>query len=53
MRCTCLLLTQADNFHDPLPEKRGLAAEGFAAAAFGTKSEEFGVTGKTPKGRDE
>jgi hypothetical protein len=33
--------------------KRGLAAEGFSSAAFGTKSEEFGVTGKTPKGRDE
>ena len=32
--------------------KRGLAAEGFEAAAFGTKSEEFGVTGKTPAGRD-
>jgi len=31
--------------------KRGLAAEGFQAAAFGTKSEEFGVTGKTPAGR--
>ena len=26
--------------------KRGLAAEGFAAAAFGTRSEDFGVTGK-------
>ena len=32
--------------------KRGLAAEGFAAAAFGTKSEDFGVMGTTPKGRD-
>jgi hypothetical protein len=32
--------------------KRGLAAEGFEAAAFGTKSEDFGVIGKTPKGRD-
>ena len=32
--------------------KRGLAAEGFGAAAFGTKSEDFGVTGQTPKGRD-
>jgi len=31
--------------------KRGLAAEGFKAAAFGTKAEEFGVTGKTPAGR--
>jgi hypothetical protein len=32
--------------------KRGLTAEGFEAAAFGAKSEEFGVTGATPKGRD-
>ena len=32
--------------------KRGLAAEGFTAAAFGTKSEDFGVTGTTSKGRD-
>ena len=31
--------------------KRGLSAEGFEAAAFGTKSEEFGVSGGTPKGR--
>jgi hypothetical protein len=31
--------------------KRGLAAEGFEAAAFGTKSEEFGVSGAEPKGR--
>lgn len=31
--------------------KRGLAAEGFEAAAFGSKSEEFGVSGATPKGR--
>ena len=31
--------------------KRGLAAEGFEAAAFGAKSEDFGVTGKTPAGR--
>ena len=31
--------------------KRGLAAEGFEAAAFGTKSEECGVTGRTPIGR--
>ncbi len=31
--------------------KRGLAAEGFEAAAFGAKSEEFGVTGKSPTGR--
>ena len=32
--------------------KRGLAAEGFEAAAFGAKSEDFGVTGKTPAGRN-
>jgi hypothetical protein len=32
--------------------KRGLASEGFESAAFGTKSKEFGVVGKTPKGRD-
>jgi hypothetical protein len=32
--------------------KRGLSAEGFQAAAFGSKSEEFGVLGKTPGGRD-
>jgi hypothetical protein len=31
--------------------KRGLAVEGFEAAAFGTKSEEFGVSGTAPKGR--
>jgi hypothetical protein len=31
--------------------KRGLAAEGFEAVAFGSKSEEFGVIGKTPSGR--
>ena len=31
--------------------KRGLAAEGFEAAAFGTKSEEFGVSGTAPRGR--
>jgi hypothetical protein len=31
--------------------KRGLAAEGFEAAAFGSKSEEFGVGGRTPPGR--
>ena len=31
--------------------KRGLSAEGFQAAAFGTKSEDFGVTGRTPAGR--
>ena len=32
--------------------RRGLAAEGFETAAFGAKSEEFGVSGKMPKGRD-
>lgn len=32
--------------------KRGLAAEGFQVAAFGTKSEDFGVIGKSPAGRD-
>jgi hypothetical protein len=32
--------------------KRGLAAEGFEAAAFGAKSEDFGVVGKTPRGRE-
>ncbi len=31
--------------------KRGLAAEGFVAAAFGSKSEEFGISGETPTGR--
>jgi len=31
--------------------KRGLAAEGFMEAAFGAKSSEYGVTGKTPAGR--
>ena len=31
--------------------KRGLAAEGFAAAAFGTKSEDYGVIGNPPDGR--
>lgn len=31
--------------------KRGLAAEGYMAAASGTKSSEFGVTGKAPTGR--
>jgi hypothetical protein len=31
--------------------RRGLAAEGFASAAFGTKSEEFGVLGKAHPGR--
>jgi len=33
--------------------KRGLAAEGFQIAAFGGKSEEFGVLGKAAPGRDE
>ena len=28
--------------------KRGLAAEGFATAAFGTKSSDYGVIGKMP-----
>jgi hypothetical protein len=32
--------------------KRGLAAEGFEAAAFGSKSEDYGVIGKIPKGRE-
>jgi hypothetical protein len=32
--------------------KRGLAAEGFEAAAFGVKSEDFGVIGFTPDGRE-
>jgi hypothetical protein len=31
--------------------KRGLAAEGFGSAAFGSKSEEFGISGKMPTGR--
>jgi hypothetical protein len=31
--------------------KRGLSVEGFEAAAFGAKSEDYGVVGKTPKGR--
>ena len=31
--------------------KRGLAAEGFDLAAFGSKSEDFGVSGPAPKGR--
>jgi hypothetical protein len=30
--------------------KRGLAAEGFATAAFGTKSSDYGVIGKPPAG---
>jgi len=31
--------------------KRGLAAEGFLLAAAGAKSSDYGVTGKTPTGR--
>jgi len=31
--------------------KRGLLAEGFPSAQFGTKSEDFGVVGKAPAGR--
>ncbi|HET7021430.1 MAG TPA: hypothetical protein VFI58_12010 [Xanthobacteraceae bacterium] len=31
--------------------KRGLAAEGFLSAVAGTKSSDYGVTGKTPSGR--
>ena len=31
--------------------KRGLVAEGFEAAASGTKSRDFGVAGADPKGR--
>jgi hypothetical protein len=31
--------------------RRGLAAEGFAAAASGTKSSDFGVTGKAAPAR--
>ena len=31
--------------------KRGLAAEGFGEAAFGSKSGEYGVSGRTPTGR--
>lgn len=33
--------------------KRGLAAEGFDAASFGAKSEDFGVTGNSAKGHSE
>jgi hypothetical protein len=32
--------------------KRGLAAEGFDQAAFGTKSSDFGITGTAPTERD-
>lgn len=28
--------------------KRGLAAEGYSAAAFGSKSSDYGVTGESP-----
>ncbi len=31
--------------------KRGLAAEGFEAAAFGAKSQDYGISGKNPQGR--
>jgi hypothetical protein len=31
--------------------KRGLAAEGFLSAPVGTKSSQYGVTGKTPQRR--
>jgi len=31
--------------------KRGLAAEGFTAAAYGAKSSDYGVTSRTPVGR--
>jgi hypothetical protein len=31
--------------------KRGLAAEGFKAAAFGARSEDYGVGGADPTGR--
>ncbi len=31
--------------------KRGLAAEGFATATYGSKSSEYGVVGKAPAGR--
>ncbi len=34
-------------------QARARGQEGFEAAAFGTKSEEFGVTGRTPAGRGE
>jgi hypothetical protein len=33
--------------------KRGLAAEGFAEAAFGAKSSDYGITGTNPTGRQE
>ena len=31
--------------------KRGLAAEGFDLAAFGSKSSDYGLSGKAPAGR--
>jgi hypothetical protein len=31
--------------------RRGLASEGFDAAAFGSKSQDFGILGSTPAGR--
>ena len=31
--------------------KRGLAAEGFGAATYGSKSSKYGVVGKAPAGR--
>jgi hypothetical protein len=31
--------------------KRGIAAEGFAEAAYGSKSGDYGVTGEVPPGR--
>jgi hypothetical protein len=31
--------------------KRGLAAEGFTTAAYGAKSSDYGLSGKTPDGR--
>jgi hypothetical protein len=32
--------------------RRGLAAEGYEAAAFGARSEDFGMMGEQPQGRD-
>jgi hypothetical protein len=32
--------------------KRGLSSEGFSEAAFGAKSTDYGVTGKSPIGRN-
>ena len=31
--------------------KRGLSAEGFGAATYGSKSSDYGVVGKAPAGR--